>query len=90
MKSYHAPYALDRVPAVATAVRAVAALAVVATLAGALATAGPGNGHLPQEQWAAAHRQDVVRVTLPKVDVVGQRLLVPEHSLAAVACPKGA
>ena len=87
MRTYHTDYDLDRYPAVALAVRLGAALVVVGTLAAAAATAGPGNGYQPPEQWAAVHRGDIVRVQLPRVTVVGQHATV--DTVASVSCPKG-
>ena len=86
MKRFHAPYDLDQYPVAATFGRLALALVVTGTTAAALATAGPGNGYLAPEAWAAVHRADVARVTLPKVEVVGRR----GESVAAVSCPKGA
>ena len=88
MRTYHTDYDLDRYPALARATRLGAALVVVGTLAAAAATAGPGNGALPREQWSPLHRPEVVRVHLPKVTVVG-RVGEPQ-SVASITCAKGA
>jgi hypothetical protein len=88
MKAYVAPYDLDRYPLVALACRAAAVLVVTVTGAVMLAGAGPGNGYQAPEQWAAVHRNDVTRIDLPRVQVIGQS--AGTQSVAAVACPKGA
>jgi len=89
MRAYHTDYDLDRFPVVATASRLLAAVVVVGAVAAATVTAGPGNGYQPPEQWAAVHRPDVVRVTLPKVTVVGANHGAAP-AVASVTCPKGA
>ena len=89
MRAFHSTYDLDRYPALAAVTRAVVGVAVVATLAAAWITAGPGNGYQPPEQWAAVHRPDVVRVTLPRVVVVGGRE-ADAQAVASVSCAKGA
>ena len=88
MKRFHAPYDLDQYPVAATFGRLALAVVVTGTMAAALATAGPGNGYQAPETWAAVHRPDVVRVQLPKVQVLGER--ADGQSVAAVSCPKGA
>lgn len=90
MRTYHTEYDLDRYPALALATRLGAALVVVGTLAAAAATAGPGNGSLPRDQWAAVHRPEVIRLHLPRVTVVGHLAGAEARSVASIACAKGA
>ena len=87
--AYHSPYDLDRYPLVATATRFVVGAVVIGSFVAAGATAGPGNGYVPPEQWAMVHRTDVARVALPRVVVTAQRE-EGGQKMASVSCPKGA
>lgn len=89
MRTFHSAYDLDNYPRLAAVVKTLAVCAVAGVFAAAWATAGPGNGSLPVGQWAAVHRPDVARITLPTVVITAQRANAADK-VASVGCAKGA